>query len=214
MAAWELEYYKKGYRYIVGCDEAGRGSLAGPVVAGAVILNPKHVKKFFNAPSWYQQIKDSKLLAPKDRTRLAELIKENALAWSVAEVPAATVDAMNIHHASFHAMQEAVQAIFSKRDSYATAKNFIVAIDGKFPIPEIELSQRPVVNGDRDVLSISAASILAKVHRDSLMVKLHEAFPQYNFAQHKGYATAEHRQALLAHGLSPEHRVTFCRYNR
>ncbi len=211
MATWELEYYKKGYRYIVGCDEAGRGSLAGPVVAGAVILNPKHVKKFFNAPSWYREITDSKLLRPKERTRLAELIKEHALAWSIAEIPAATIDAINIHHASLLAMQEAVTAIFAKRDSHATTKNFFVAVDGKFIIPEIEIMQRPIVHGDREVLSISAASILAKVHRDELMVKLHAQFPEYNFAQHKGYATVEHRQALKQFGLSSEHRVTFCR---
>jgi ribonuclease HII len=122
MNEWELEHYGKGYRYIIGCDEAGRGSLAGPVVAGAVILNPKFVKKYFNAPSWYREIKDSKLLRPKDRTQLAALIKEHALAWGVAEVPPETIDKINIHHASLLAMRDAVNVVLKKFDSHATQK--------------------------------------------------------------------------------------------
>ncbi len=211
MNSWELEHYGKGYRYIIGCDEAGRGSLAGPVVAGAVILNPKFVKKYFNAPSWYREINDSKLLRPKDRTRLADLIKQHALSWSVAEVPHDVIDEINIHHASLLAMQQAVNTIFQNRDSHATEKNIIVAVDGKFRFPQADLDIIPVVHGDGEVLSIAAASILAKVHRDNLMVKLHDQFPKYNFAQHKGYATLEHRLAIKEHGISPVHRVTFCR---
>jgi ribonuclease HII len=210
MNEFELLHYRKGFRYIVGCDEVGRGSLAGPVVSGAVILNPKYIKKFYNAPAWYREIRDSKLLKPKDRQRLAEHIKEHALAWAVGEVSAETIDELNIHHASLLAMKDAVTAILPFKDSHATEKKIFVAVDGKFKIPEIELAQAPVVHGDREVVSIAAASILAKVHRDDLMVKLHKQFPQYNFAQHKGYATVEHRLAIKEFGLSKMHRVTFC----
>jgi ribonuclease HII len=212
MHKWELTQYGKGYGYILGCDEVGRGSLAGPVVAGAVILNPKVVNKFFNAPSWYREIRDSKLLKPNDRQRLAAYIKEYALAWSVAEVAPVIIDAMNIHRASLLAMKDATLAIIrNQKDSHVTEKKFFLAVDGKFYIPDITLRQAAVVRGDRNVLSIAAASILAKVHRDELMMKLHQQFPVYNFRQHKGYATPEHQALIKQYGISPVHRVTFCK---
>jgi ribonuclease HII len=200
-----------GYRYVAGCDEAGRGCLAGPVVAATVVLNPHKIGR---RPSrWYSELRDSKLLLPKKRQKLSELIKQESLAWAVGVVPSSQIDALNIHYASLLAMEKAYNSVIKtleKFDSYGTLEEVYLLVDGKFAVPNVVGAQEAIVAGDASVLSISAASILAKTHRDRLMVKLHKKFPAYSFDRHKGYATVAHRQALLEHGLSSVHRLSFC----
>ncbi len=176
---------------VAGVDEAGRGSLAGPVVAAAVILPPAVV-----VPG----LTDSKLLTPTLRSRLAEAICAVATAWSVAAVEAADIDATDILRATLRAMAEAVGGL--------TPQPGLVLVDGNVT-PRLPMPARPVIRGDRRVAAISAASILAKVTRDRLMEHWAARFPAYGFAQHKGYGTAGHRAAIARHGPSPIHRRTF-----
>ncbi len=180
----------RGFMAIAGADEVGRGSLFGDVVAGAVILCPERPIRGLN---------DSKLLEPQQRTVLAERIRERALAWSVASVDAATIDRINIHHASRLAMKKAVEQLTLPAD--------FLLVDG-FPL-DLNLPQCPLVKGDQRCHAIAAASIVAKVYRDDSMRHLDEVYPQYGLARHKGYATPEHVKALERHGPSPLHRVSF-----
>ncbi len=176
---------------VAGVDEVGRGSLAGPVVAAAVIL-PAGVR--------IPGLADSKLLAPGVRGRLAEEIAAVATAWAVAAVEAAEIDATDILRATFRAMAMAV-AELSPRPG-------LVLVDGAI-LPRLTLPARAIVKGDRTVPAISAASILAKVTRDRIMEGWGSRFPVYGFAQHKGYGTAGHRAAIARYGPSPIHRRTF-----
>lgn len=183
--------------YIAGLDEAGRGALAGPVVAAAVILplaSPRRLKALAAA-------RDSKQLTPRQRERLYALIIENALSWSVGSVPAAEIDRLGIMGANWAAMLAAV----GRLDPPA----HYLLVDGPLLLKKSPLPQQAIVRGDRLSLSIAAASILAKVSRDRQMVALDQQYPQYGFARHKGYATPQHRAALEAHGPSPVHRYTF-----
>lgn len=198
---YENQKRKQGYAHIIGCDEVGRGSLAGSVVAAAVTIRKGMRYKGIG-------IKDSKLLTAERREELAEVIKQNFL-WSIGEVSQGVIDKINIHNATLLAMKKAVESLQSAY-SYQFVGNRIAVIDGKFIIPDLDLHQEAVVDGDNKILSIAAASIIAKVHRDSLMRKLHNKHPIYNFAQHKGYGTFYHRQMILQNGLSPIHRVSFC----
>jgi ribonuclease HII len=211
----ESEKLKQGYNYVIGIDEAGRGCLAGPVVAAAVLLDPVSVKNKANA--WYKDIRDSKLLSAEKRFILEQLIKDNSITWGVGEVPHNIVDNINIHNATLLAMTKAVNSFkktLERFDAHGTESKSHLLIDGKFILQGLEeaqyLTQEAIVGGDAKVLSISAASILAKTHRDRLMVKLHQKFPEYNFAKHKGYATLEHRIAVKTYGLSSVHRLSFC----
>lgn len=182
-----------GIVHVAGVDEVGRGCLAGPVVAAAVILHPdRHVPG----------LADSKLLSAGTRERLGREIIAAAVAWSVSVVDAQEIDRLNIHRASLHAMHEAVMALVPLPG--------LVLVDG-FPIPQLLLAQRSLVGGDRTVSAIAAASIVAKVHRDQLMRELHARDPRYGFDRHKGYATAEHLKALDRCGYSSVHRRTFRR---
>lgn len=176
---------------VAGVDEAGRGSLAGPVVAAAVILPPAVV---------LPRLTDSKLLTPMVRSRLAEAIYGVATAWSVAAVEAADIDATDILRATLRAMAQAVGALAPQPG--------LVLVDGNVT-PSLPMPARAVIQGDRRVAAISAASILAKVTRDRLMEHWAARFPAYGFAQHKGYGTAGHRAAIARHGPSPIHRRTF-----
>jgi len=173
--------YERGYLYVAGVDEAGRGPLAGPVVASAVI-------------------QDSKKLTEKARANLYPIINENALAWSWALVEPDEIDRINILQASLMAMKKAVETLSLKPD--------YIIVDGIHPIP-ISISQTPIKKGDANSLTIAAASIMAKVVRDFIMQKYHVLFPHYNFARHKGYATREHLRALTVFGCSPIHRKSF-----
>lgn len=187
---FENEAYAQGYRAIVGTDEVGRGPLAGPVVAAAVVL-PRGVEIL--------GINDSKKLSEKRREALAEEIKAKALAYNIAEVSSAEIDRVNILHAAERAMKEAVEAL---------PFGDYLLVDGQNQL-DVRLPVRNLIGGDSISISIAAASIVAKVYRDHLMVQLDSVYPQYNFAQNKGYGTADHYAALQKYGPSPVHRRSF-----
>lgn len=176
---------------VAGVDEAGRGPLAGPVVAAAVILSDDLV---------IEGVRDSKQLAPARREHLAVLIRERAVAFALGAAEVAEIDSLNILKASLLAMSRAVTAL-----EIAPQR---VLVDGNH-LPELSCEARAVIGGDALVPAVSAASILAKVARDAMMVELDRRYPQYGFARHKGYATEAHRQALMRHGPCPVHRRTF-----
>ena len=176
---------------ICGVDEAGRGPLAGPVSAAAVILDPIRP---------IEGLADSKKLSEKQRDRLAPIIRERALAWAVAWAEVEEIDHLNILQATLLAMQRAVQALALRPHE--------VLVDGLY-CPDTGIPGRAIVKGDSKVAAISAASILAKTARDELMLTLHQRYPQYGFDAHKGYPTAAHLAALREHGVSAVHRKTF-----
>ncbi len=185
--------YTNGYHCIAGVDEAGRGPLAGPVVAAAVIL-PR---------GWrHPEIKDSKQLTARNRECLFPIIVYEAVAWSWAVIDHMEIDQLNIHHASLKAMKCAVETL--------TVVPEYLLIDGIFPIAS-SIPQTPIKKGDQKSPATSAASIIAKVIRDAIMDIYHAWYPQYNFARNKGYGTAEHLSALAAYGRCPIHRTTFTR---
>jgi ribonuclease HII len=180
-----------GFYRVAGCDEVGRGCLAGPVVAGAVILDPEcHIPG----------LADSKTITAAERERLHDLIARKALAWSVAWAEPEEIDTINIHQASLQAMRRAVLAIAPLPD--------IVLVDA-FRIPDLDIAQRGVLHGDRRCAAIAAASIVAKVTRDRQMMNYHERDPRYGYDRHKGYATADHRAAVERYGYSSLHRRSF-----
>ncbi|WP_020656606.1 ribonuclease HII [Massilia niastensis] len=176
---------------VCGVDEAGRGPLAGPVFAAAVILDPSRP---------IEGLRDSKKLTEARRDELAPLIREHALAWAIAECSCEEIDSLNILQATMLAMRRAVEAL-------ATIPT-IALIDGN-RCPTMEVRAHAIVEGDDKVHAISAASILAKTARDAELVRLHALYPQYCFDQHKGYSTPLHLERLRAHGPSPVHRRSF-----
>ena len=180
-----------GFVHVAGVDEVGRGCLAGPVVAAAVVLQPDH---------YVAGIADSKVLSPDERERLFDPIVKACVSWAVAVLDPAEIDRINIHRASLSAMRQAVTAL-------APLPGFVL-VDG-FRIPDLTMPQRNIVGGDRRSTAIAAASILAKVTRDRLMVDLHERDPRYGFDRHKGYATRDHLDAVARFGYSDAHRRTF-----
>jgi ribonuclease HII len=176
---------------IAGVDEAGRGPLAGPVVAAAVILDPARP---------VAGLRDSKALSAAQRERLAGAIRTHALAWAVAHADVAEIDALNVLQATMVAMRRAVAGLgVAPEEAW---------VDGN-RCPELPCRVRAIVGGDRDVAAISAASILAKTVRDALLVALDARYPAYGFAQNKGYGTKEHLAALARYGPCPEHRRSF-----
>ena len=180
-----------GYKYIAGVDEAGRGPLAGPVYAAAVIL-PPDVR--------LDGINDSKKLTPKKRDELFDEITEKAVGYSVFSVDEKTIDEINILNATYMAMNGAVNSLFPKPD--------YVIIDGN-SIKNMKLPHETIVKGDAKSISIAAASILAKVARDRYITEMAKIYPEYGFEKHKGYGTKEHTEAILKYGVSPIHRKTF-----
>jgi ribonuclease HII len=180
-----------GFNAVAGVDEVGRGCLAGPVVAAAVILAPER---------YIPRVCDSKTVTALERARLYERITRSAVAWSVAAAEREEIDRINIHQASLRAMQRAVEALAPLPD--------FVLVDA-FRIPDLLMPQRAVVHGDSRCTAIAAASIVAKVTRDRLMLELHARDPRYGFDRHKGYATREHLDAVSRHGYSEAHRRTF-----
>ena len=188
----------QGIGLLIGLDEAGRGPLAGPVVAGAAALAD---------PCPIDGLNDSKALSGKVREILFERIHEEALAFGVAVVSPEEIDRINILQASLRAMGLAWKQLVDYRKDLAEA---VVLVDGnkRAHLPG-HIDQRPIVKGDARSLNIAAASILAKVTRDRIMLKAHETWPQYGFDRHKGYPTAQHRQALRDHGPCPIHRRSF-----
>ena len=175
-----------------GCDEAGRGCLAGPVVAAAVIL-PLH----FHCPL----LNDSKQLTEKERDTLRPIIEREALAWGVAEVDNNEIDKINILNASILAMHRAM-------DKLNVRPEFII-VDGNRFKPYNDIPHQTIVKGDSKFLSIAAASVLAKTHRDELMHKLHDEFPQYDWNKNKAYPTIKHRAAIRSSGTTPYHRMSY-----
>ena len=180
-----------GVGLMAGVDEAGRGPLAGPVVAAAVILNDLQPIKGLN---------DSKALSARARERLFDEIRGRALCCSIGEASVEEIDALNILQATMLAMRRAVEAL--------RLKPHMVLVDGN-RLPGLQVPAQAVVKGDSKIKAISAASIVAKVHRDRLCMALHEAHPQYGFDGHKGYPTAAHLEALQTYGACPEHRRSF-----
>jgi ribonuclease HII len=180
-----------GFVHVAGCDEVGRGCLAGPVVAAAVVLHPdRHVPG----------VCDSKTVPAAERERLYDQILSAAIAWAVGEADPSEIDRINIHQASLRAMQRAVLLLAPLPD--------IVLVDA-FRVPDLPMAQRGVLHGDRRCSAIAAASIIAKVTRDRQMLDLHGRDPRYGFDRHKGYATADHLEAVARFGYSEAHRRSF-----
>ncbi|HTU02324.1 MAG TPA: ribonuclease HII [Candidatus Sulfotelmatobacter sp.] len=177
---------------LAGVDEVGRGCLAGPVVAAAVVLPPGAV---------LQGLADSKVLTPACRERLAAEIRAMAVSWAVASVEADEIDILNIAQATLEAMTRAILQLAPPPE--------LVLIDGLLTPPGLPMPARAIVHGDRDVPVISAASVLAKVARDRIMREWEDRYPGYEFAKHKGYGTMVHRRLIARHGPSPLHRKTF-----
>ncbi|MCH3972044.1 MAG: ribonuclease HII [Oscillospiraceae bacterium] len=188
---YERKYLQQGYTAVCGVDEAGRGPLAGPVFAGAVILPVGCV---------IEGVNDSKKLSSKKREELYDIITQKAVSWGVGFATEQEIDGINILQATFLAMQRAVQKLNTPPQ--------LVLVDGN-RVPPLSVPAEAIIKGDGCCESIAAASILAKVSRDRLMLQLDELYPQYGFAKHKGYGTAQHRQALLQYGPCPIHRKTF-----
>ena len=188
---FEFSAKSKGYSAVCGVDEAGRGPLAGPVFAAAVIL-PENCE--------IEGLNDSKKISEKKRDALFDVIKEKAISWSVASVDEKTIDEINILQATYLAMRKAVEGLDVPAD-YAL-------IDGN-RMPPLEIEGETIVKGDAKSPSIAAASILAKVSRDRFMLELDEKYPQYQFAKHKGYGTKLHYEMLTEHGISACHRMSF-----
>lgn len=189
----EKSLWEKGYNYVCGIDEVGRGCFAGPVCVGAVIF-PKGFQLI-------EGIADSKLLKPKKREQLAEFIKIKALCWVVAEISVPVINKVGIGKATQMAFRKAVKLLNKKADFILIDAFYIKHLNRK--------RQKAVKEGDTICASIAASSIIAKVYRDKLMEKLHKKYPKYNFAKHKGYGTKEHRDAIKKFGLSNIHRKSF-----
>ena len=187
----ENSLHRYGFVAVAGVDEVGRGCLAGPVMAGAVILDPDRR---------IDGLADSKACTELQRERLYDEICRKSVSWSVRAVDPGEIDRINIHQATLEAMRRAVLALAPLPDA--------VLVDA-FRIPSLPMAQRGVIKGDRRAAAIAAASIVAKVTRDRLMQVLHAADPRYGYDRHKGYATADHLAAVARFGYSPQHRRTF-----
>lgn len=192
LSKFEKEYYEKGYKYIAGIDEAGRGPLAGPVVAGAVIL-PKDCL--------LEGVNDSKKLSEKKREKLYDDIIENALAWGVGIVDHTVIDEINILNATRKAMKLALENLQVKPD--------YILIDAEKKVDTNNIPYLPIIKGDALSISIGAASIIAKVTRDRIMREYDKVFPMYGFEKHKGYGTKAHVEALKEYGPCMIHRKSF-----
>ena len=191
MDVFELACQQSGYKQIAGIDEAGRGALAGPVIAAAVIL-PMHCS--------IKGLRDSKQLSPKQRARLFDEIHNVAVSVGIGSVDHQAIDRLNILEAALLAMREAVEKLTPSPD--------YLLVDG-LNLPEINIVGKAIPKGDSKSYSIAAASIIAKVTRDRLMIELDPIYPNYGFSQHKGYPTSQHRQAIAQFGASDIHRRTF-----
>ncbi|MGE5398425.1 MAG: ribonuclease HII [Chitinophagales bacterium] len=191
MLRFETALYEEGVDLIAGVDEAGRGPLAGPVVAAAVIMPPGLM---------ISGTDDSKKLTPQKRYELVPQIKQSALSWAIAQVFPPYLDHINIYQATRQAMLKAISSLSIKPQH--------LIIDA-LKLPESGISQTPLIKGDALSLSVACASILAKVERDNIMTNMEQLFPGYGFAKHKGYATKEHIAAIMRLGPSPIHRISF-----
>ncbi len=215
----ESKLWEKGYKYVIGVDEVGRGAFAGPVCTAAVVFEYETDK--INALG----INDSKLLKPLQRSKLSKLIKDGCVAYSIATVEVPIINKIGIGKATEIAFRKAISSIMyqvggikypnddSKNTRYILPNAlYFLLVDG-FHIKHIRKiglkNQKAIIKGDRKSISIAAASIIAKVHRDSLMKRLSKKYPQYGFGKHKGYGTKAHQTAIKKHGLSRAHRTSF-----
>lgn len=193
----EQAYFDLGYNLIGGVDEAGRGPLAGPVVAACVVID----RNFKIDHEDLALVADSKKLSAKKREKLFSVIKEKTLAVEIGVVDNLTIDKINILQASFLAMRRAIRGV-------KIAPDYII-LDGKFKIPKLDKPQTAIISGDAKVFCVAAASIIAKVSRDYLMDEFDKKYPEYDFAKHKGYGTKLHFSKISEHGPSPIHRFSF-----
>jgi len=193
----EQELVTQGYKYIAGIDEAGRGPLAGPVVAAAVIF----ASDFVIEGSGLEAVMDSKKVSEKKRQELFKVIKEKAVSIQIAVIGPKIIDRINILQASLLAMRQAAEKLDTKPD--------YLLVDGNFKIPKTTIPQEAIISGDSLIFSIAAASIIAKVSRDYLMTEFDKKYPEYGFAKHKGYGTKEHLEALKKSGPCLIHRCSF-----
>jgi ribonuclease HII len=190
---FEYAARERGFTFVGGVDEVGRGPLAGPVVAACVVAGE---------PLFIKGLNDSKQVRPEVRIEIADEIRRRAFAWAIGEASVAEIDRLNIYWASVLAMERAIAALPSKPEYLITDAVRIRSYEGP---------QEPVIHGDARCAVVAAASILAKVHRDALLVQLDREDPRYGFAEHKGYSTPSHLAALRLHGPSPYHRAGFAR---
>ncbi len=201
--SYEMPLWEKGYT-IIGIDEVGRGAFAGPVGVGGVIFDPQmsgsQKKELLGLG-----INDSKKLTAKKRLELSKMIKDIAISWNVSLISVEIINDIGIGKATFLGMRRVFEIIQSKLPS----SNSYLLIDG-FEIPGFEIPQKGIIGGDGLSISIAAASIVAKVERDTLMERLGITSPQYGFEKHKGYGTRDHRESIQKFGLTPHHRVDFC----
>jgi ribonuclease HII len=197
----EIQKHAQGFTLVAGCDEVGIAPLAGPVVAATVILDPGSIGRQRSKSKWWYRVRDSKTTSEEERAELLPFIKDHCVDFAVGIVPRETIDEINIHQAAMLAMKKSV-------DGLKVAPQFLF-LDGIHKIKTIGVAQQPVISGDEKILSISAASIIAKVARDEILHTLHLHYPEYGFNKHKGYPTKFHRAALEKYGVTPEHRTTF-----
>ncbi len=191
LLAYEKELYQNGYELICGCDEAGRGPLVGPVVAGAVIL-PKNYQ--------LEGLTDSKKLCEKKREKFFEIIKKDAIAYGIGIVSPQVIDEINIYEASRLAMKEAIKDMNVKPD---------YVITDAMPMPGYEVPVKSIIKGDAKSITIAAASVLAKVTRDHILYEMDKEHPEYEFARHKGYPTKRHLELLKLYGPTKDYRFTY-----
>jgi ribonuclease HII len=192
----EKKLWKKGFRFVAGLDEAGRGPLAGPVVAAAAVM-----KKSLRKIDILREVKDSKKLSPKKREKLYKILKNCPFVeWGIGRVSEKVIDKINILEATKLAMKKAIKKLKRKPD-------FLI-LDGNFKI-DVKISQKSIIKGDEKVFSCASASILAKVYRDKIMRKYHKKYPRYGFDKHKGYPTKYHFKMLKKHGPCKIHRKSF-----
>jgi ribonuclease HII len=196
----EQNIFNQGFNLVGGIDEAGRGPLAGPVVAACVVIRHDNLTPLSPLCKGGAIINDSKKLTAKKREQAFEFIINN-FQYGVGICDHETIDRINILEASFLAMKKALSALKQKPD--------FILVDGKFPIPNLSIKQKAIIDGDQLVFSIAAASIIAKVTRDRIMLEMHNLYPQYEFKKHKGYGTKLHLAALKKFGPSPIHRRSF-----
>ena len=195
--SYENGVFSNGRKWLAGVDEVGRGALAGPVVAAAAVLTLPL------AAYECKGVKDSKLLSQNQREHFDEILRSTLPCWSIGEASVEEIERLNIRVATLLAMKRAISGLPVVLD--------VVLVDGKDLIPDIGAEQRAIPSGDKSVFSIAAASILAKVYRDRLMVSLDETYRGYSFSKNKGYGTQDHRKGLIEKGLSPIHRIRFCK---
>ena len=198
---YEIQKHTEGFILVAGCDEVGIGPLAGPVVAATVILDPQSIGKQRSKNKWWYRVRDSKSTDESERTGLVEFIKEHCLDFALGVVSHETIDRINIHQASLLAMKKSDDGLKQTQD--------FLFLDGRHRIPTLAVPQQAIVDGDVKILSIAAASIVAKVARDKILCELDKHYPMYGFVKHKGYGTRQHKQALLKYGVTPVHRLSF-----